>query len=59
MQYRIAALLVALLLLLGLVGHFDYQDSIAEEAQYCDMVKAKLWPDYKGIYRQSCKGLKD
>jgi hypothetical protein len=43
MQYRIAALLVALLLLLGLVGHFDYQDQEAEEAQYCDMVKAKLW----------------
>lgn len=56
MQYRIAALLVVLLLLLGLVGHFDYQDQEAEEAQYCDMVKAKLWPDYKGIYRQSCKG---
>jgi hypothetical protein len=56
MKFRIAALLVALVLLLGLVGHFDYQDQEAEEAQYCDMVKAKLWPDYKGIYRQSCKG---
>jgi len=57
MQYRIAALLAALLL--GLVGHFDYQDQEAEEQLYCDMVAAGHWPDYKGIYRQSCKGLKD
>ena len=55
-RYRMAAILAALVLLFGLAGHMDYEDQEAEEAQYCDMVKAKLWPDYKGIYRQSCKG---
>lgn len=53
-RYRIAALLVALVLLLGIVGHFDYEDQQADQAQYCEMVKAKLWPDFRGTYRKEC-----
>ena len=47
--------LVAVLLLLGLMGHMDYEDAKAEEANYCEMVKAKLWPDYRGTYRSECR----
>lgn len=53
-RYRIAALLVALVLLLGIAGHFDYEDKQVDQAQYCEMVKAKLWPDFRGIYRKEC-----
>lgn len=47
--------LVAVLLLLGLMGHMDYEDAKAEEVNYCEMVKAKLWPDYRGTYRRECR----
>lgn len=52
---RIAALLVALVLLLGLTGHMDYEDQRAEHANYCKMVKAGYWPDYQGTYRKECR----
>lgn len=47
--------LVAVLLLLGLTGHMDYEDAKAEEANYCEMVKAGHWPDYRGMYRSECR----
>lgn len=47
--------LVGVFLLLGLMGHMDYEDAKAEEANYCEMVKAKLWPDYRGTYRRECQ----
>lgn len=54
-RYRMAAILAALVLLLGLMGHMDYEDAKAEEANYCEMVKAGLWPDYRGTYRDECR----
>lgn len=54
MSLRNFAALVALLLLLSLVGHLDYQNAQEEEAYYCEMVKARLWPDYRGTYRTAC-----
>jgi hypothetical protein len=47
--------LVAVLLLLGLMGHMDYEDQQAEQAHYCDMVKAGYWPDFQGTYRSECR----
>lgn len=29
----------------------DYEDAQAEEVNYCEMVKAGHWPDYRGTYR--------
>lgn len=47
--------LVGVFLLMGLMGRMDYEDAKAEEANYCEMVKAKLWPDYRGTYRRECR----
>lgn len=53
--------LVGVFLLMGLMGRMDYEDAKAEEANYCEMVKLHKqdksmgWPDYDGIYAQSCK----
>lgn len=38
----------------GFVGHMDYEDEQAAQAQYCEMVKAGHWPDYQGTYRREC-----
>ena len=42
-------------LLVGVVGRFDYEDAVAEEALYCSNVKNGLWPDYDGIYADVCE----
>lgn len=36
----------------------DYEDAQAEEANYCEMVKAGHWPDYRGTYRAECRSPK-
>ena len=50
----IAAIATALVLLFGLAGHMDYEDQQAEQAHYCEMVKAGHWPDYSGTYWREC-----
>ncbi len=50
-----AAILAALVLLLGLAGHMDYEDQQAEQERYCEMVKAGFWPDFNGTYRDECR----
>lgn len=47
-------LLALFVLLLGIVGMLDYDAEQIEEQTYCEMVKAKTWPDYKGIYFKTC-----
>ena len=37
------------LIALGLVGNGDYQDELAEEAFYKEMVCDGNWPDYKEL----------
>ena len=54
-RYRMAAILAALVLLFGLAGAMDYEDQHAEQAHYCEMVKAGFWPDYQGTYRRECR----
>lgn len=53
-RYRMAAILSAILLLLGIVGRMDLEAAEDDQAQYCEMVKGKLWPDFRGIYRTEC-----
>lgn len=50
-----AAVVIALIALLGLVGNMDYQDEIAEADLYCKNVHELIWPDYKGIYEKECE----
>ena len=50
---KTVAALLTLLGLFGLVGSMDYEDQQAEQEHYCEMVKADLWPDYRGTCRPS------
>jgi hypothetical protein len=58
--YTICAILAGLILF-GLVGTMDAEDEQAQLEHYCEMVKLNKhdktlgWPDYDGIYDQSCK----
>lgn len=47
--------LLVILALFGLVGQMDYDDAVDQQAQYCEMVKAGHWPDYRGTYRAECR----
>jgi hypothetical protein len=49
------ALGMALFVLFGVVGRWDFEAQQADEARYCDMVKAGHWPDYAGTYRRVCR----
>ena len=44
-----SAVVITLLLLIGMVGRLDYEDELAEEAFYEEMVCAGKWPDYKSL----------
>ena len=52
---KTTVVLLALLGLFGLAGAMDYEDQQAEQAHYCEMVKAGYWPDYQGTYRRECR----
>ncbi len=52
---RIIFSVIALLVLFGVVGAMDYEDEVEAEALYCNNVKDKVWPDYKGTYKKYCK----
>jgi len=54
-RYRIAVIAAALVLLLGLAGRMDYEYQQADQAHYCEMVKAGYWPDFQGTYRHECR----
>lgn len=41
-----AAAVVALLLAYGIVGTSDYEDAVAADQRYTEMVCAGYWPDY-------------
>jgi hypothetical protein len=38
------------------VGIAEKQTTDAEQAQYCQMVKEGLWPDYNKSYAKECPG---
>ena len=44
---RIIFLLI--LIALGAVGTFDYEDELLEEAAYCDRLKNKVHTDYNNL----------
>ena len=47
MASRITFLLI--LIALGAVGTFDYEDALIEEAAYCDRLKNKVHTDYNNL----------
>ena len=50
------ATMIAVLLLIGVVGHFDYEDAKLSEQNYCQNVHDGIWPDYNSIYDEVCHG---
>lgn len=48
------SLAMALCVLIGAVGQFDYESELAEQEHYCSMVFHHHWPDYRGTYRREC-----
>lgn len=42
-----AAAIAALLLAFGIVGAMDYEDAVAADQHYNEMVCAGYWPDYE------------
>lgn len=46
---------LVMLALFGIVGELDLQAAEADQAHYCEMVKAGHWPDYQGTYRNECR----
>ena len=55
MKAKTVLIVAAVVALFGIVGHFDYEDAVAEEALYCSNVKNGTWPDYEGIYKKVCE----
>lgn len=47
MTSRIAFLLI--IIALGVVGTFDYEDALIEEAAYCDRLQNKIHRDYDNL----------
>jgi hypothetical protein len=41
--------LLALLLMLGVAGRLDFEEAMAQEAHYCEMVQSGAWPEFKNI----------
>ena len=54
-QITIPVGMLLVLAAFGFAGHMDYEDQQAEQAHYCEMVKAGFWPDYQGTYRRECR----
>lgn len=52
-RYKLAAI-AAVVVLLGAVGQMDYEDAVAEQLQYCENVKAGIWPDYNKSFEDEC-----
>jgi hypothetical protein len=53
-MFKKICIFAAVILAVGIVGHYDYEDEQAAEALYCDNVKAGIWPDYEGTYKKYC-----
>ena len=45
----------ALVILLAIVGKMDSEGEEQDLATYCKHVQSGNWPDYKKIYKSSCK----
>ena len=58
---RYAVLMLLIVIGMGIAGQGDYEEAVAVEQHYCDMVE--LWmesgrenghPDFRGTYAESC-----
>jgi len=54
-RMKVALGLLAFVLLMGIVGHFDAEEEERQAEEYCHNVKSGIWPDYEGTYKEFCK----
>lgn len=54
----IIIVIILMVFLIGLVGRNDYEDELAAEAFYKEMVCKGLWPDYKNL-GVDCEDIKE
>jgi len=45
---------LTLLVLVCIVSSMDYNDQLASQELYCEMVRSGAWPDFKGLYDEIC-----
>lgn len=45
---------LAVVVVIGVVGNMDYEDTVREQLSYCENVKAGVWPDYDSTYKTEC-----
>lgn len=48
-RLNITLFLIALFVAAGIVGRFDYEDALLEEAAYCDRLQNKVHSDYNDL----------
>ena len=48
-RLKLALFILALFTLAGIVGTFDYEDALLEEASYCDRLQNKVHSDYNNL----------
>lgn len=57
--FYVSAIFV-ILFLMGLVGNADYEDALAQEAHYVEMVCSGHWPDFDNLLAEGdCHGVKN
>jgi hypothetical protein len=54
MNKRIGLGLIVVGLACCIVGIAEKQTTDAEQSEYCEMVKQKLWPDFHHSFRSEC-----
>ena len=58
MNKKIITLLAAAIISAGysLASLMDYDQAVADERNYCEMVSGGNWPDYQGNFDRICHG---
>ncbi len=58
MKLRYPLAFFAFFVIFGLVGRMDYEDAVAVDLHYSEMVCAGHWPDYKDQKPECKEGVK-
>lgn len=52
---QIMAGITLLIILFMLASISDFEEELAQQKQYCEMVESGAWPDYRENYEEMCK----
>ena len=51
--FALGAFVILVLILVGFAS--SRADSESDDAEYCQMVREKRWPDFRGSYHRDCQ----